>query len=400
MKDMSGSQYTSSQAKKAIEEASQRWREFSKPLRELDKGAHPGANLLSFVRDRLDASHEWLLQHGLDVSDLRNPQIVPVPVAQHPKTSAEAREWEAGIELAINSTVMHFAVAGAGTYGISSAVGTEALADALMPYAEGSGKLLREDLAAELSQSNLLVLALACSIWLLEPTGESKSSRDEMDAACLKRMLYALETSVLSRNVVNSRRGELPEKDRAAASNALAGWSLSNVSLRGKAGGSLRRALGTDPEETQYARFLKELPGATQIALEDWSKAGEPLRPAGDGYKSLVRRVAGLLERSGSEAATKPNKVTDLDLSRRDYGGGDDLLEEFEAEETLRADLGRLKDWVEKASLSEQERQVYELDMQTDYNATVAAQQLHIPEGQVRAVRKRYHDKLRKAAGL
>lgn len=252
-----------------------------------------------------------------------------------------------------------------------------------------------------LNESNLLVLALACAAWLWQPTGSMEAQRDELDAACLKRMLHALEMSALSRNAVNAKTGRFPTNDKSASSHALAGWSLANVSLKGKAGGSLRRALRTESEQNQYAQFLKELPTASFIGVAE-KEPGEPLRPDGSGQKSLVRRVAAILESAGSESAIKPSKVTDAtseDL--QEVGGRDDeMLQEFEANETLRQDLNRLHEWVERASLSEQEQQVYKLDMSTDHDSSAAARQLGITEGQVRGVRKRYRDKLRKVAGL
>jgi len=71
-------------------------------------------------------------------------------------------------------------------------------------------------------------------------------------------------------------------------------------------------------------------------------------------------------------------------------------LEEFERKETLQQELNALKGWVEKAGFSEDEARVYELDMQTDHNTKLIAQELGKASSTVRQHRKRYRDKLRK----
>ena len=70
-------------------------------------------------------------------------------------------------------------------------------------------------------------------------------------------------------------------------------------------------------------------------------------------------------------------------------------IEEFEAHETARQQLGVLEEWVEKAEFSKREAQVYDLDMLTDHNTKAIAQKLRMTDGQVRHHRKGYRDKLR-----
>lgn len=386
----------------SIEFAAWQWREINKSLAEAGKGAvNPGAGVLSFYRDQMVATAGRLLDLGLDVSDHHNPQVVPVPLARHPKTNAEARRWEAEIEFRINQYMLSFAVTAAGTHIIFSDVSREALAAALAPYIENPHELTRATILDALSRSNLEILALACVIWLMEPAGLEMNRRDELDAAAFQRMQYTMETATLSRVAAQAKgSGSKTEPEKLAASNALAGWSLANVSRKGPAGGRLRQALGDGAsDKVQYARLLEELPAATQIAWEDW-RPEEPLRSDGSGNKSLARRAAALIESGAHEAAMHPGKVNEDTQSGEDYIGSEDpALEEFELRESVQQNLGRLKLWVEQAKFSEQEQRVYELDMQ-EHDDIAISQTLAIEPTTVRQYRKRYRDKLRKVAGL
>ena len=68
----------------------------------------------------------------------------------------------------------------------------------------------------------------------------------------------------------------------------------------------------------------------------------------------------------------------------------------FELEETLRQQRDQLLRWIEEVKFPEQERRVYELDMQTDYDTEAIARDLNIATETVRTNRKRYHGKIRK----
>lgn len=387
----------------SIKFAEWQWREINKSLAEMGKGAvNPGAGVLSFYRDQMVATAGRLLNLGLDISDHHNPTVVPVPVARRPKTNAEVRRMEAEIGFRISQYMLSFAVTAAGTHVIFSDVSKEALAAALAPYIENPHELTRATILDALSRSNLEILALACVIWLMEPAGLEMNRRDELAVAAFQRMQYAMETATLSRVAAQAKgSGSKTEPEKLAASNALAGWSLPNVSRKGQAGGRLRQALGAGAsDKVQDARLLEELPAATQIAWEDW-RPEEPLRSDGSGNKSLARRVAALIESGAHEAAMHPGKVNEDTQSGEGYIGSEDpALEEFELKESVRQDLSRLEVWVEKANLSEGEQRVYELDMRTDHDTAAISRQLQVDPVTVRQFRKRYRDKLRQAAGL
>jgi hypothetical protein len=384
-----------------LEDAGRDWQEFRKALGALKGGAHPGANVLSLHRDQMVFARERLLKLGLDLADLRNPEIVPVPVSQHPKTAVEVRAWETEIAFRSDQSLLCWSVTGVGTHVVYSAVGRDALRDALLPYVEETADLSSTELLDLISESNLDVSALASVLWLLEPTGSLRHRAGELDAACLERMLYAMEVFPVMKNAKRSKDSNIPETERNTAAAVLGGWSLANISLKGRAGGRLRQALGAEvPDRVQYARLLEELPGATQIAWEE-KRPEESLRPNGSRDKSLIRRVAAIIEGGAGEAVMHPGKVSDKAQNSEELIGAEDQsLAEFELEESLRQDLSWLKLWVERAKFSEQEHRIYELDMRTDHDTAAIAQELKISPDTVRQHRKRYRDKLRKAAGL
>ncbi len=132
------------QNRNSIEFSAWQWRETHKPLKEVSKEAsQPGAAFLSFHRELMVSASERLLELGLDISDHHHPQVVPVPIARHPKTKAEARRWEAKIAFRIDEYMLAFAVTGTGTHVIHSTVGKEALADALTPHLDQPHELTK-----------------------------------------------------------------------------------------------------------------------------------------------------------------------------------------------------------------------------------------------------------------
>ena len=284
------------------------------------------------------------------------------------------------------------------------------MVEVLACHASAVAPLLGQDIASLLRRSNLECLALACSLWLLEPTGAMKASADDLDAACFNRMLYAFEINPLIRIHRQAKDSKLPEAERLAAANAAAGWSRANLCFDGKPGEALRRALGDEaPLAVQYEQFLQELPSASLVAWED-RQSGEPLRSTGSREKNLARRVAASIERIGNEAATRSGKLVhdtfgmaNQEVGRQvgeAVGEHDQLLEEFELREIAQQELYQLEAWVGKAKLSDQQRRVYELDMRTNYDTARIARELGIAESTIRVQRKNYVDKIRKAAGF
>jgi hypothetical protein len=374
-------------------------------IEEIKDTSHAGSHFLSFYRDQMVSSADRLLELGLDVSDLHNPRVVPVPIACHPKTKAEIQRWDAEISFRIEQHTLSFAVAGVGAHVVYSAVGDEPLVEVLAGYVRDLSALPRENIAALISASNLEYLALACSLWLLEPTGAMKASAADLDAACFHRMLYAWELNPLTRAHRQARDHKLPEAARSASANVAAGWSLANLSLHGKHGDVLRRVLGEQaPLTVQYERFLQELPSASLIAWAD-REPTEPLRSTGKREKNLARRVAANIERTGDEGTTKPGRLVHdtFGAENQEPGGqigealgqNDQLLEAF----TL-VELAKLEAWAETATFSEQEQRVYELDKKLHNDTAAIARELDIAETTVRVVRKNYITKIRKAAGL
>ena len=200
-----------------IEFAKAQWRKMYEALAEVKASPHPGASFLSHHRDQMVSSHDRLLKLGLDVSDLSNPRVVPVPVARHPKTEAESERWEAEITFRSRLHLLSFSVAAAGAHVVYSAVGDEPLVEVLAGYVSDPAALPREDIAPLISSSNLEYLALACSLWLFEPTGAMKSSAGDLDAECLSRMLYAFEINPLTHIHRRAKDDKLSEAERLAS---------------------------------------------------------------------------------------------------------------------------------------------------------------------------------------
>jgi hypothetical protein len=222
---------------------------------------------------------------------------------------------------------------------------------------------------------------------------------DEIGAYMLENMLYTWERCLVDEAAMGMEA--MPTKRlRGVGRDMLTGWARANITLAGKEGGRLRRALGPGDRHAQEELLMRELPGAASMAWKEM-KPQEPLRTTGEADENLRRRIARLLENAGTETALHPEKVEDEAQSVEEFVGAvDPALEEFELKESVRQDLGRLEVWVEKAKLSEGEQQVYELDMRTGHDTAAISQELQVAPSTVRQFRKRYRDKVRHAAGL
>jgi len=223
--------------------------------------------------------------------------------------------------------------------------------------------------------------------------------REDLGRVVCEYMIEDLENGIAE--FASSRLRAWHEDVRETAAVGLAGWLLSNhVSWRGRQNIRIRRALESfgGKEESLDALLVSELPAAALIA---WSERlpDEPLRPSGNRKKNLVSRVQKLLAELGGEGVEK-KLLADHPQEDQTIGQTAAALAEFEREEALRQELNRLQDCVGEAQLSEQQRQVYELDIQTDRDVSAIARTLGITENHVYKVCKNYLDKLRRAAGL
>jgi hypothetical protein len=179
----------------------------------------------------------------------------------------------------------------------------------------------------------------------------------------------------------------------------LAALVRSQLKVHGRLGGAL--ATEGKPQEV----LLRVLPGAVADELGRLNAAAagkeeddaylEDLRQIkDDGRRDVVRvltnRVARQIEaRMAKEASPGPEQgITDGDL------------EQFEQDETLRQEIAGLQEWTVRALLSEQQKQVHDLDMETDHDTKTIAATLGISPDQVRKVRHDYRVQIRKAAGL
>lgn len=393
-----------------VEVARDQWREMDRALAEVRRHPHPGANTLSFHRDRMVWSSDRLLERGLDVSDRRRPRTVPIPFERHPRTERQVRRFEAEILYLVNLFDHCFTVAAVGTHVIYSAVPHEDLVKVLSGYVKGyPAEVSREEVVRWVSRSNLEVAALACALWLLEPVGEMKAHVADLDEACLERMSYAQEIWTLASNAIRSGNDKLPQDERLAATYAMAGWSATRLSLENEAGKELNRVLGGSevPKKVRYELLYQALPSATLLAWQE-REAEEPLRSTGRREKNLTRRVVHeILQALGDEASLHRGKIMPEGFgadnqeeearSEERFGETDKLLEEFELEATLQQEIEALDSWVEQAALSEQQRQVYELDRQTGLDTEAVASQLGKTKSHVRQVRFNYLRNIRKA---
>ncbi len=154
---------------------------------------------------------------------------------------------------------------------------------------------------------------------------------------------------------------------------------------------SVLYALSGDAGKSPTESLKEKLPGATLLAWEDIEQD--------NGSGTLLNRVERYLE---TEAQEGP-KAYRIAEKRPGYFSGedtDDPLARFEAAEVMRQRANALPRWVEEASLSLQERRVYELDQRTDFDTKIIASEVGIDEGHVRVVRGNYKNKIRRAAGL
>lgn len=207
----------------------------------------------------------------------------------------------------------------------------------------------------------------------------------------------------------------------------LASWVRSRI----KVSESLKAVLKEEGNHQEV--LLRELSGALLSEIAELESArSEPesnealLDELGERgvHKVLVNRVARRLRTSGSaqkaeareerarksghEAAyVSPPRVSKqkeeeegFRSSRTSPPPADVDIEAFELNETIRQERGQLEGWVEQAKLSGRERQVYELDMQTDFDTNTIACELNIPANKVRDYRSRYLAKFKRAAGL
>jgi hypothetical protein len=174
---------------------------------------------------------------------------------------------------------------------------------------------------------------------------------------------------------------------REAALSSLAGWVGARINLAPNRRHT--QALTAQPGAKALDQFVQLLPAAVVI---EWAALSREESPA-----VLVRGVERQIEEEGSQAAKlhRKGKLAEGQAEPATESTENDL-EEFERNETLRQELNALRGWVEKAGFSEDEARVYELDMQTDHDTELIAQELGKASSTVRQHRKRYRDKVRK----
>jgi hypothetical protein len=181
-------------------------------------------------------------------------------------------------------------------------------------------------------------------------------------------------------------------RERATAS--LAGWV--GARLRLTAGWDLTRVLGEQAGDARFKhaaafeRLVGELSGA--VAIEWAALEGE--EPAA----RLVGRVEQQIIRAGDESARLQREGRlGGEQAEASLGVDEEDLGAFERRETAKQQLDALQGWLEHAKLSEQQRQVFEMDILMDHDAGAVARELGIPKNQVLQVRKNYRDKINRA---
>jgi DNA-binding NarL/FixJ family response regulator len=178
----------------------------------------------------------------------------------------------------------------------------------------------------------------------------------------------------------------------AALAEALTGYFITQLSPNNNP--RLRSALWAEKtmEESLYEVLLRDLPAESLAA---WAERGH------NDLKELRNQIAGRLESLGRESSSK-DRLAQMPDEMPEPKDEENILEAFVHRETLHQELEQLRVWAEQTKLSEQQRQVYELDMLLDYDTRTIARELGITEGHVRQVRKNYQDKIkvtRRAAG-
>jgi hypothetical protein len=206
-----------------------------------------------------------------------------------------------------------------------------------------------------------------------------------------------------------TRQTEIDPLVREEHAENLAGWVGSRIGV-----GTNKRlgaVLGEDlePGGSIFERLVGQLLPTTVIAFDDLRSErppepedeDEPLLDLGRLKSSLVSRVEKLLEELGGQGAklARRGKLSGERLEST-IPDDEDGLEEFELRETLRQELETLKSLVERAAFSEREARVFGLDMETDHDTAAISRELRLEPETVRTYRKRYRDKLRRAAGL
>jgi len=207
--------------------------------------------------------------------------------------------------------------------------------------------------------------------------------------------LLARSTEIVSKQLPDKvREGRLAEE--------LTGYFLTQLSTSPnyRLGRALREMGPPEmepPSRPPSSTLLQELSAQALVA---WAERGDQEFV----LKRLRSRIADGIAKQATEASIRPAKVADTTTDELedspDTGYPDSDLEEFEDEETLRQQLAELREWIERAGLSTQERKVYELDMSTNYDTEAVARELDVDPGQVRVVRHNYKRKIVKAAGL
>ncbi len=158
----------------------------------------------------------------------------------------------------------------------------------------------------------------------------------------------------------------------------------------------LNLALSTD-DLSPRENLQKELPGAVVVV---WGEMQQ------DQFSSTLLNAVSenLISVSGGDEANK--SLEELEEHGHIFPSTYDFVAQFEAQEVARQRAEMLRSWVERAGFSESERRVYEFDLRigTDFETkaeatNAAARALNVETETVRGFRKRYRDKLRKAAG-
>ncbi len=181
----------------------------------------------------------------------------------------------------------------------------------------------------------------------------------------------------------------LYSKARISVLTQLAGWVASRISLTKNR--RLKGALSNDRDVRPFDALLQELSSATYI---EWCDGGEV-----EELLSLPRRVALRLEKLGREADIK-QKVVDQGGDLEAASSYEDDIEEdielqyFEAKEAARQELATL---TKKAGLSNNEQRVLEFDLQSVETKDIA-REMDVNESTIKTYRKRYRDKMFKAA--
>ncbi len=243
------------------------------------------------------------------------------------------------------------------------------------------------------SENGSMMLALwEATLWetifwsMLDAAVEAKNTNKDPDRAACKEFLLAQRRSYEILATVTFPEFMPPEM-RNGIGGVLTGQVGAQISLAHNR--RLEAAMGEGGDRPRE-RLDQELPSAV---LCEW---GDPC----DSYSPLLQRVARLLESERSEQGRLAWSGKLADDTTDEVGLEDEDVAEFERQETLRQELSQLEGWVQGAGFSAGEAQVFELDMETNFDTKAIAQELEKSPSTVRQFRKRYLDKIRQAAGL